>query len=218
MKKMPKITKREYRINGKDVPFDICYSPAYDNHYFYIKLPPWMAGVLNQPVLQARTQFELEQLLRETVDEYGKRMQTEVKVIFYRFQWQIREEQFDGQNNSGSSQDMTMCSEGVAVDLWFEAGYIIKDPTENYRDICVDINHHERSNSWAYRKHMPYTQEREEFFRKFREWLITGITNMREFFKSDDLIEIMDNLIASNALPFKHTLPQLTDDSKIIDV
>lgn len=203
---MPKITKRSYRINKKDIEFTIAYSLK--DQEFYITLPDWMAGLLQTERLGAKTQWDVEQALEQAVKKYGNLTKLEEKVIFYTFKSMIRELNFEDDNAAQGLDEM--CSEGVALDLWFRVGYVVRDPTEN-REIYLTEEHKcprgagvfaALEYQWCH--YMTYTPEREQFFLAFREWLITGIVKMGNFFKETELPVLMDELVRNRkALPFK---------------
>jgi hypothetical protein len=199
---MPKITSWHWEVDGKDVEFKIVYSLADARTRtippFHADLPLWMAGVLDQKAVYGETHTDVEQGLREAVTEYGKRKSTEQKVIFYVFKSMVRELNFEGPNESRGLDEM--CSEGVALDLWFRVGYIVRDPTKD-RNVYLTENHEhpEHSlfgtliNQWTH--YMPYTKEREQFFLAFREYLVKGIVKMQDFFKEVQLPELIDETI-----------------------
>lgn len=203
---MPKISTWSWRIDGKDVTFTIAYSLK--DATFYANLPPWMAGVLNKQTIYGKTHREIELSLHEAVKEYGKRTRTEQKVIFYVFKSMVRPLNFEGDNEAHGLDEM--CSEGVALDLWFRVGYIIKDPAESLEIYLTEKHEIPRSggvfgamkNRWVH--YMPYTKEREQFFLAFRKYLVDGITTMNDFFKKEtELPQLIDEMIRKRkALPF----------------
>lgn len=204
---MPKITHREYKIDGQYVKIDVCYSAR--NKRFYAIFPPQIAAVLDQTMTTGDTQDEAEKHLDLCINEYGNRKTTEAKVIFYTFKSMVRPINYDGPNQSSGNTEM--CSMGVALDLYFRVGYVIRNPTEsspvNKGELFLNENH-ERDDYLHYESmnYLGYTPEREQFFIAFREWLASGITKMQDFFKQAELPVLMDEAIRSQkALLFKES-------------
>jgi hypothetical protein len=202
---MPKITHVPYRIDKQDIDFTIAYSVK--RRIFYVTLPRFIAGVLgcDIPEIIGDTQREAENNLHKAIEEYGKRKATEQKVIFYTFASMVRPIDFDDLNTANGLSEL--CTEGVALDLWFRVGYIIRNPTDFQETYLLENREKPQFSSklgqrWV--RYMSYTKEREVFFMKFREWLVEGIEKMSKFFKETELPVLMDELVRNRkALPFK---------------
>jgi len=195
------IRKFHWKIDGKRIDFIIAYSIK--DREFYVTLPGWMAGVVEKSDVKAKTQHEVEKQLHDTIEEYGKRKRTEKKVIFYTFKSMIRPINFDGPNMAEGNTEM--CTTGIALELWFRIGYVIKNPV-NYRDVFVDENHEDNNQLDSYESvnYMDYTPEREKFFLAFREWLGQGIERMRDFFKQvKDTPQLIDKAVRQKQLPYE---------------
>ena len=205
---MPKVDTWNTRVQGKGwVKFNINYSSR--DRTFNTHLPNWISDTINYAEkIEANTQRELEKKLLKIMEVYGKKTQIKKKVIFYQFLSQVRELAFRNPNSACVSNG-EMCSSGVALDLWFEVGYLIDDPTDSFL-ICTDLHGTKipflstmmrTSHEYPY---MDYTEERERFFLAFREYLIDGIGRMRKFFSDTKNVPfLIDDAIQTNLLPYK---------------
>jgi hypothetical protein len=213
-------TVREF-LDGKEVPFDLCYSVAKpastysfssgSDGYFYINLPKHVADILYNgsrvPTVSATTELECVRELKKALTLYSELKTTEKKVIFY--EYKSRVQPLDFNSDSISSGQGEMCSRGVAMDLWFAVGYVIKSPktciASTGHELYLDSDHKEAC--WRYDKtrYMDYTSEREMFFLMFRDYLTSGIEKMKAFFEKSELAVPMmiDSAIKNKALPFK---------------
>jgi hypothetical protein len=145
--------------------------------------------------------------LKKALELYSELKTVEKKVIFY--EYKSRVQPLDFNSDSISSGQDEMCSRGVAMDLWFAVGYVIKSPKtcimSTGNELYLDADHKEACWRWDKTRYMDYTPEREMFFMMFRDYLTSGIERMKAFFATSELAmpAMIDMAIKNKALPFK---------------
>lgn len=183
---MPIVARHKVRLHKRDFVRKIGYSPKHKD--FYMPLPDYVGDLLGYEEVRAETQYAVERRWSEAIKEYDERASRIHKVIFYRFLSRIQPYGMPlGNYGSGMSAYESrgeMISYGVAMDLWFLIGYVVRIPSgeEDY----LDENKKKIGRSASPRNYMDWTEAREAFFREFREVIVHQINRMHEFFYEDE--------------------------------
>ena len=188
---MPIVARYKIGLHGKDYIMQVGYSPR--TKKFYVPLPDYVADLLGREQVEGENQRMAEQAFYDSITEYNAKAATTKKVIFYRFLSRIREYGSSlEESDSAYVSKGEMISHGVALDLWFLVGYIIRTPDNQEEYLDEDKKKVGASHSpWKY---MDYTEERETFFREVRRMLTHQIEAMQNFFISnrDKVPELID--------------------------
>jgi len=206
---MPVVKSETVRLHNKRFVIKTQYSPRQKE--FYIILPEYIQKILNQkdvcsPLVKPQDYkgyYDPEEIVRKllykAIDEYNEKVKYEKKVIFYSFKSRIRDKDVypNISKNNSYHPDYQVNSNGVALDLWFNMGYVITNPTDGAEEYYSDAKKR-FGDSYPRKpqglKMMDYTDDRLMFFQSFREYLETGILNMATFFNnnSDKFAELID--------------------------
>jgi len=189
---MPIVARYKIGLHGKDFIMKVGYSPK--TKQFYVPLPNYMADLLGIDQVEAENQAKVERDFYKAVKEYNEKSAKTKKVIFYKFLSRIREYGVAlDESDSAYESKGEMISHGVALDLWFLVGYVVKTPDD--REEYFNEDKKRVGGGWAHRwKYMDYTEARDLFFREVRKMLAKQIEAMQDFFISnrDKVPELID--------------------------